>query len=115
MYTYLFIYLFIRHRKSENWNVDIFSGFAQFITLTRLKESCTWDDYIFKKPLLLGMVNGEYRLRNITELIILISAAWFGHVLSPNDVCFFVELFDFEWTMFTYKNARRQSWYKGFQ
>ena len=47
-------------------------------------------------------VNGEYRLRNITEQIILISAAGFGHVLFPNDVYFFVELFDFEWTMFTY-------------
>ena len=55
-----------------------------------------------KKPLLLGVVNVEYRLRNITEQIILISAARFGHVLFPNDVYFFVELFNFEWTMVTY-------------
>ena len=48
------------------------------------------------------MVNGEYRLRNITEQIILISAAGFGQVFFPNDVYFFVELIDFEWTMITY-------------
>jgi len=54
-----------------------------------------------KKPLLLDVVNGEYRLRNITEQTILISAAGFGYVLSPNDVYFFVELFDVGWTMFT--------------
>ena len=82
--------------------VDIFSGFSHFTTLIYLKEICTRDDYILEKPLLLGVVNGEYRLRNITEQIILISAAGFGHVLSANDIYFFVELFDFEWTMFTY-------------
>ena len=78
----------MRHRKSENWDVDIFSGFSHFTTLIYLKEICTWDDYILEKPLLLGVVNGEYRLRNISEQTIWV---W---------ICF--ELFDVGWTMFTY-------------
>ena len=56
----------MRYRKSENWDVDIFSGIAQFTTLTHLKESCSWDDYVLKKSLLLGVVNGEYRLRKLS-------------------------------------------------
>lgn len=57
----------MRHRKSENWDVDIFSGFAHFTSLVYLKEICTWDDYILEKSWLLGVLNGEYRLRNISE------------------------------------------------
>ena len=73
----------MRHRKSENWDVDIFSGFSHFTTLIYLKEICTRDDYILEKPLLLGVVNGEYRLRNISEHAnYLISAAGFGYVLN---------------------------------
>ena len=62
--------------------VDIFSGFSHFTTLIYLKEICTRDDYILEKPLL-GVVNGEYRLRNISEHAnYLISAAGFGYVLN---------------------------------
>ena len=55
-----------------------------YLNTSQRKLYIGWlSDYVLKKPLLLGVVNGEYRLRNITEQIILISAAGFGQVFFP--------------------------------
>lgn len=83
----------MRHRKSEN--IDIFSCSIYYINTFRRKLYMGW--LYIKKPLLLGVVNGEYRLRNITELIILISGAGFGHVLSPSDVYIHKYMHTFIW------------------